>query len=319
MTSRRLIRIKSLQLLYAYGKRDGMIVSDAEKELIKSISKSTDLYYHVLLLITEIQRHAFLKIDAGKNRLLASWEDLNPNTRFVDNPVAKCLAENKLFQTRVKTNLISLADCHGLIPHLYNGLITSDFYTRYMTMENPTDEDHKTVILDMISELIAPDEEFALAMEEKNIFWNDDLELVASMAYRTIRCIDAKEEKVVFFDLYSKEDLEYAKGLFRKSILHAGDNLRLLEDFTKNWDIERVSDVEKIIMNMAVTELKHFPSIPVNVTFDEYIEIAKCYCAAKSSGFINGVLDKALEVLKKNNEVQKTGRGLLEGSNEPAE
>jgi N utilization substance protein B len=296
-----------------------MTISEAEKELIKSISKSTDLYYHLLLLITEIQRYAFLKIDAARNRRLASPEDLNPNTRFVDNPVIKRLAESRIFQTRVRNNLVSFTDCHGLIPHLYNDLVASDFYARYMTMKNPAVEDHKAVLLEMISELIAPDEEFALAMEEKSIFWNDDLELVANVAYKTVRFINERDDEIGFLDLYSDEDVEYARNLFRKSILHAGDNLRLLEDFTQNWDIERVSDVEKIIMNMAVTELKHFPSIPVKVTFDEYIEIAKCYCSAKSSGFVNGVLDKVLNVLKENGEIQKTGRGLLEGYEESPE
>ncbi|MDR2129614.1 MAG: transcription antitermination factor NusB [Odoribacteraceae bacterium] len=292
-----------------------MTISEAERELIKSISKSTDLYYHIFLLITEIQRKAFLKMDAAKNRKLASPEDLNPNTRFIDNPVLARIAGDRLFNTRVRSHLVSFADYPELITHMYNGLVASDFYTRYMAMENPSHEDHKGVVLSIISELIAPDEEFALSMEEKSIFWNDDIELAASIAYKTVKLLDKKdEEEDLFIDLYDEEDVEFAKNLFRKSILHAKDNIHLVDAFTNNWDIERVSDVEKIILNMAITELKHFPFIPVKVTFDEYIEIAKCYCSDKSSGFINGVLDKTLNVLKERDEVQKTGRGLIESN-----
>jgi N utilization substance protein B len=300
--------------LYAYGKREGTGIAEAERELVKSISKSTDLYYHLFLLITEIQRMAFLKIDAARNRKLASPEDLNPNTRFVDNPVIAWIAGDRLFQSRVRERLVSLADCPGLVTRLYNILVASSFYASYMTRECVYREDHKEIVLAMISELISPDEEFDIAMEEKSIFWSDDLELVASIAYKTVKFID--DEDFVFFDLYDEEDVAFAKTLFRKSILHEKDNIHLVDAFTNNWDIERVSDVEKIIMNMAVTELKHFPEIPVKVTFDEYIEITKRYCSPKSSGFINGVLDKALIVLKEENDVLKFGRGLLEGSEE---
>lgn len=313
MTSRRLIRVKVLQLLYAFAKRDGMTIVETEKELFKSMAKSTDLYYHVFLLITEIQRKAFLKIDAARNRRLASPEDLDPNTRFIENPVIRQIAGNKIFNTRVKNHFVSLADCPEVIANLYNNLLEAGFYTAYMARETVTREDHKQVVLSMISDLIAPDEGFEQAMEEKNIYWNDDLELVLSIAYKTVKLLREDDDREVFFiDLYNEDDEEFAKNLLRKCILDAEENVHLVDSFTNNWDIERVPDVEKIILNMSLTELKRFPSIPVKVTFDEYIEIAKCYCSAKSAGFINGVLDKVLASLRDKDEIRKSGRGLVE-------
>lgn len=304
-----------LQLLYAYTKKEGSIIADTEKDLLKSITKSTDLYYHIFLLITEIQHKAFLKIDAARNRRMASEADLNPNTRFIDNPVIAQIAGNRKFKTYVKSNLISLTDCPEVITLLLNRLFEADFYKEYMEKSSVSYENHKQLVLDMISELIAPDEDFYQAMEEKNIFWNDDFELALSIAYKTVKNLkpEQSEEDLIFISLYSdEEDEEYAKVLFRKTILGIKENTEIIDSYTHNWDIERVSDMEKLIMNMAITELKYFPSIPVKVTFDEYIEIAKSYCSGKSSSFINGVLDKVLVQLQEKGEVKKMGRGLME-------
>lgn len=315
MTSRRLIRIKVLQLLYAYFKIEGATISEIEKDLFKSISKSTDLYYHIFLLITEIQRKAFLKIDAAKNRKNIALRELNPNTRFIDNPVIAQIANNRKFKTYIHTNLISLTDCENIINSLYNQLKEKEFFQAYMDKPVVNYEDHKKLVLDMISELIAQDEEFFLAMEEKNIYWNDDFDLVLSIVYKTVKNLteQTNEEASIFISLYNEEeDFDFAKTLFRKTILDAGINNEILDKFTYNWEIDRISDMDKLIMSMAISELKYFPSIPIKVTFDEYIEISKSYCTNKSSSFINGVLDKVVVLLKENNEIKKTGRGLME-------
>lgn len=315
MTSRRLIRIKVLQLLYAYFKIEGATISEIEKDLFKSISKSTDLYYHIFLLITEIQRKAFLKIDAAKNRKNIALRELNPNTRFIDNPVIAQIANNRKFKTYIHTNLISLTDCENIINSLYNQLKEKEFFQAYMDKPVVNYEDHKKLVLDMISELIAQDEEFFLTMEEKNIYWNDDFDLVLSIVYKTVKNLteQTNEEAPIFISLYNEEeDFDFAKTLFRKTILDAGINNEILDKFTYNWEIDRISDMDKLIMSMAISELKYFPSIPIKVTFDEYIEISKSYCTNKSSSFINGVLDKVVVLLKENNEIKKTGRGLME-------
>ena len=157
-----------------------------------------------------------------------------------------------------------------------------DFFKLYMSKPSVTYEDHKKLVLDMITELIAEDEDFDQAMEEKNIFWNDDFELVLSIVYKTVKNMKESysEDTVFFISLYNEEeDLSFANTLFRKSILDMKENLELVDQFTTNWELDRISDMDKLIMDAAICELKYFPSIPVKVTLDEYIEISKNYCS----------------------------------------
>ena len=174
MTSRRLIRIKVLQLLYAYSKKESATLAEIERDLLKSMSKSTDLYYETLLLITEVRRKAFQKIDTARNRRFASNVDLNPNTRFIDNPVFNILENNKKFQYYITNNLISWNDNQETVLYFYNKLIEWSKYQKYMHQKSPSFEQHKQIVLDLFSELIIQDEMFYQTMEEKSIFWNDD-------------------------------------------------------------------------------------------------------------------------------------------------
>ena len=287
MTSRRLIRIKVLQLLYAYSKKESATLAEIERDLLKSMSKSTDLYYETLLLITEVRRKAFQKIDTARNRRFASNVDLNPNTRFIDNPVFNILENNKKFQYYITNNLISWNDNQETVLYFYNKLIEWSKYQKYMHQKSPSFEQHKQIVLDLFSELIIQDEMFYQTMEEKSIFWNDDFELVLSIVYKT-------------------------RTLMRKAFYEYNANMEIIDKFTYNWELDRISEMDKLIMSCAISELKHFPSIPVKVTLDEYIEISKTYSSPKSGAFINGVLDKAVALLKDTNEIVKAGRGLLD-------
>ena len=315
MTSRRLIRIKVLQLLYAYSKKESATLAEIERDLLKSMSKSTDLYYETLLLITEVRRKAFQKIDTARNRRFASNVDLNPNTRFIDNPVFNILENNKKFQYYITNNLISWNDNQETVLYFYNKLIEWSKYQKYMHQKSPSFEQHKQIVLDLFSELIIQDEMFYQTMEEKSIFWNDDFELVLSIVYKTLWHLQEKmrEEDDILYPIYKKdEDFEYARTLMRKAFYEYNANMEIIDKFTYNWELDRISEIDKLIMSCAISELKHFPSIPVKVTLDEYIEISKTYSSPKSGAFINGVLDKAVALLKDTNEIVKAGRGLLD-------
>lgn len=317
MTSRRLIRIKVLQLLYAFSKKESASLAEIERELLRSMSKSTDLYYETLLLITEIRHRAFLKMDAARNRRFASNVDLNPNTRFIENPVFPIIEKNKKFQNYINTNLISWNDSQETIVYFYNKLLEWPAYQKYMHQQNVNFETHKQFVLDLFSELIIQDELFYQTLEEKSIFWNDDFELVLSIVYKSLWHIkaDMTEESEIIYPVYKpQEDAEFARTLMRKSFLEYKKNLELVDKFTYNWELDRISNMDKLIMSCAIAELKHFPSIPVKVTLDEYIEISKTYSSPKSGAFINGVLDKAVALLKDTNEIAKTGRGLVDQS-----
>lgn len=315
MTSRRLIRIKVLQLLYAFSKKENVTLAEIERDLLKSMSKSTDLYYETFSLLTEIRHKAFLKIDAARNRHLVSNIELNPNTRFIENPIFDLIEKNKKFQTYINSNAISLADNQEMIVYFYNKLLEWPAYQKYMYRKEITFEQHKQLVLDFFSEVIIQDDMFYQTLEEKNIFWNDDFELVLSIVHKTLWHIKehTKEDDDIFYPIYKpQEDAEFARTLMRKAYMGYEENIKLIDKFTYNWELDRISDMDKLIMACAIAELKHFPSIPIKVTLDEYIEISKTYSSSKSSAFINGVLDKAVSLLKDTNEVIKTGRGLME-------
>lgn len=315
MTSRRLIRIKVLQLLYAFSKKENTNLADIERDLIQSMEKSTDLYYTTLLLLTEIRHKAFLKIDAARNRRLTSNIDLNPNVRFISNPIFDIIEKNKKFQNYVHNNLISWNDMQEAVLYFYNKLPEWPAYQKYMACETASFETHKQLVLDMFAELIIQDDIFFQTLEDRNIFWNDDFELVLSIVYKTLWHIkeNTTEEDDIFYPVYKpQEDVEFARTLMRKAFNEYDKNIQLVDKFTYNWELDRISDMDKLIMTCAIAELKNFPSIPVKVSLDEYIEISKTYSSPKSGAFINGVLDKAVAHLKETNEIVKTGRGLVE-------
>lgn len=170
-----------MQLLYAYSKRENASLAEIERDLLKSMGKSTDLYYETLLLLTEIRRKAFLKIDSARNRHLASETDLNPNTRFIDNAALTLLEKNKKFQNYINNNLISWNDDQETILYFYNKLIDWPVYQKYLNQKNAGFEQDKQFLLDFFMQLIVQDDMFYQTMEEKNILWNDDFELVLSI------------------------------------------------------------------------------------------------------------------------------------------
>lgn len=304
-----------MQLLYAFSKKEGATLAEMERELLQSISKSTDLYYETLLLITEIRHKAYLKIDAARNRWLTSDSDLNPNIRFITNPVFDIIEKNKKFQSYIHNNLISWNDMQETIVYFYNKLLEWPVYQKYMGRKDVSFEIHKQLVLDMFSELIAQDDLFYQTLEDKNIFWNDDFEVVLSIVYKTLWHIQAEttaDDNILYPVYKSQEDTEFARTLMRKAFNEYEQNIRLIDKFTYNWELDRISDMDKQIMICAISELKNFPSIPIKVTLDEYIEISKTYSSPKSGAFINGVLDKAVAQLKDSNEIVKTGRGLVE-------
>lgn len=315
MTSRRLIRIKVLQLLYSYIKRESVTLGEIESNLTTSLSKSTDLYFQTLQLLIDLRRTAFLRIDSARNRRMATTADLNPNTRLIDNPIFSIIENNLQFQSNINARFISWNNEQETINYFLNKLYNSELYKNYMAASTLTFEDHKQFVLDLFTEILVQDDMLFESFEDKSIFWNDDFALVFSIVYKTLKGIkeSATPEKTILFPIFHEpDDSEFGKKLLRKTILENESNLELIEQFTPNWEVERISDMDRVIMSAAISELRNFSSIPVKVTLDEFIEIAKAYSSVKSGGFINGVLDNIVNQLKEKGELVKTGRGLIE-------
>lgn len=214
MTSRRLIRIKVLQLLYAYGKREGVTIAEVERELMKSISKSTDLYYETLLLLTEIQRRAFLKIDAARNKRLASNIDLNPNTRFIDNPVLKTIWNNHKFQSYINNNTVSWNDSQETVLYFYNKLIETKAYQKYMHQKDVGFEDHKQMVINLFAEIIIFRRHVLSNSGREKPVLERRFRTRSHLVHKTLKNIQAEqtEEDIILYPVFKpEEDTEYAR------------------------------------------------------------------------------------------------------------
>ncbi|NJM15298.1 MAG: transcription antitermination factor NusB [Bacteroidales bacterium] len=313
MISRRIIRIKALQVLYAYFKCDDGSINKHEKDLFHSIEKTYELYHLIFLLLCDIKRLEQKRLDVAKNRLRPAPEDLTPNLRFVENSIIGQIDQNNQLIAYVGKTGIGWANHPELIKNLHKEIIESELYKTYMQLEKVSLKDEKLLVDKIITEVFYNSELFYQVLEEQSVFWNDEADFVLSNVSKTIMQFKPEQgANASLMELYkSNDDMEFAKLLFRKVVLNSKEHLGVIKEFTTNWELERVAFMDKLIMQMAIAEILEFPSIPVRVSLNEYIEIAKLYSTRKSNTFVNGILDKIITRLKEENKIQKTGRGLL--------
>jgi transcription antitermination protein NusB len=313
MISRRLLRIKVLQVLYAYYKSDQKDLNKSEKELFFSVNKAYDLFYYILLLAIEVVDYAESRIELARNKRMPSYEDLHPNIRFVSNKFIEQLRGNRQFKRYLETAKISWANHPEFVKELYNLFIEHPEYQEYMNADEIDYSRDKKIIIRFFNDIVFPNESLHQILEEKSIYWNDDLEFVISMVIKTVKKFkEDSTEMVELPDLFKNdEDREFVKKLFRKATVYRKMSLGLIEEKASNWDLERIAFMDVLIMQLAITEMIEFRSIPTKVTLNEFLEIAKFYSTEKSNTFINGVLDKILQKLKDQKKIIKTGRGLI--------
>jgi transcription antitermination protein NusB len=313
MISRRLLRIKALMVLYAFNRREDDDLPKAEAELIFSIGKTYDLYHYILLLILEIADIAAGKIDMALQKKIPSEEDLNPNRRFVDNGIVTQLRNNSDLQKYVTEHKLSWANNPEIPKAMYNSMIAWGPFIDYMKSAEKTYSSDKKFIIRLVTEHFAASDSLLASFEELSIYWNDDMEYVSAMVEKTLRKFKAgATDKNSLMPLFKNdEDREYAKILFRKAVLKSSECSELIDKNTTNWEVERIALMDILVMKLAITEIIEFPEIPVKVTLNEYIEIAKYYCTSKSSNFVNGILDKVVKEMRDNKMFRKSGRGLV--------
>lgn len=313
MISRRLLRIKILQILYAYFKTENAAAGKLEKDLFFSIQKTHELYISVFALLDEIVRYAYHRIDLGKNKLSPAPEDLNPNTKFIDNIVLKKLSANPSFEHYVREYKVNWAVYPELIRKLYREITESDFYSEYMEKEETGAKEDLKLVNSILYRIILNSEMLDSFLEERSIFWNNDLDFVVRQVERTLKKIsDETADDTELLALYKdEEDRGFVKRLFRHVIANNSEYREMIEKFTSNWDVDRIAFMDILLMQQAIAEIIEFENIPTRVSFNEYIEISKFFSTRKSSNFINGVLDKIINRLKEENRIVKSGRGLI--------
>ena len=307
MINRVLIRLKIVQIIYAYYQNGGKNLDTAEKELFFSLSKAYDLYNYLLLLMVEVTKQANKKLNAAKNKLTPTKEELFPNTKFVENRFIAQLEVNKQlldFAGNQKKTWENEAD---FVKSLCEQIMESDIYKEYMASETSSYEEDREVWRKIYKKIIFNNAELDQVLEDQSLYWNDDKEIVDTFVLKTIKRFEEKNgaKQELLPEFKDDEDQDFARRLFRRAILNSDYYRHLISENTKNWDLDRVAFMDVIIMQIALAEVLSFPNIPVSVSLNEYVEIAKLYSTPKSGGFINGTLDGIVNQLKKENKLTK--------------
>ena len=322
MLSRRHLRVKALQALYAFFQSDGDDIAIGEKQLVKSTDKLYELYIYQLSFLIKLVDFTRNRIEEAKKKFYPTDEDLHPNTRLVENRFIMQMEENKDFLRWRNKLKINWKDEENLFHKLFHELKSGQDYNDLIHRKSSGYHDDKELVALIVMNYLPEFELLRNYYEDQSIFWSDeDYDISLIMLIKTIKLFKEswgpdhhlpplfKEDDEEDED---DEDRQYMLKLFRYCILRSEEHGKLIEEQAENWELERIAIMDIIIMKMALTELMVFPSIPVKVTINEYIEISKSYSSIKSKLFINGILDKLVVKLKEEGKIRKTGRGLLE-------
>jgi N utilization substance protein B len=314
MINRILIRIKVLQIVFAFYQTGNSDLKVAENELMLSLRRSYDLYHYFLLLIVEVTRTYERLIDTKKNKFRPSEEEMNPDVRLLNNRFALQISENEELLKYNKEHGVSWTDESDFIKKMLDEILKSNIYAEYIKNEDDSFETDREFWRQVFKRLISNNAFVDEYLEEKSIYWNEDIDIIESFVIKTIKRFDeqlgSKNELMPMFS--NNIDYEFVIKLFRQTLLHGDEYRALIEKHTSNWESERLASMDVIIMQVAVAELLNFPTIPVTVTLNEYIDAARYYSTPKSSSFVNGVLDAIVEELKKENKLFKSEFGKSE-------
>jgi len=310
--NRRHIRVKVMQSIYAMHQKNSDEIEKEEKFLYHSIDNILDLYLIMVSSLVEIKKKEVVFLETSSKKHLATPEEKNPNKKFINNAVLQILEESNSISIALETRKInnwSMNDDYILI--LLNEVKKSELYQNYMQTKTSTFEEDKQFVVDLFTEVIAPNEKLYEYLEDNKLTWIDDIPMVNTQIQKQLRQIKQGDEFRVPKLYKDQEDKEFVSLLFRKTVLNEVELAKEYIDKTPNWDSERIAEIDTIILKLAICEFLKFPSIPVKVTINEYLELAKEYSTPKSSIFINGILDNLVKDFTNDGKMKKSGRGLL--------
>lgn len=311
MLNRRFLRIKVMQALYSYFQHEKGNAAQFEKDLFKSLDKIYDLYLLLLALLADLQHVALVIIDENKNKRLPTAEDQNPNLRFVQNQVLESLRSNTKLKELLEKKKLSWQSDFDVVRRLFNEIREGALYNQYMSTPAGDARVDAKFITGILTEHLSENEVLLSLLEERNLHWADD----AFVAFNSvIRSLEDFKGSYELQDLLKdeKDDLDFMSVLFNRTIVHREQLEEIIGKHTQNWELERIAAMDMLLMEMALVEILYLPNVPVKASLNEYIDISKEYSTPNSKTFVNGVLDKAIAELKRENRIQKTGRGLKE-------
>ena len=300
MINRIIIRIKVLQIVYAHYQKNSNDIKSAENELMRSLQHAYDLYYYLLYLIVLLTDSEQKRLDIQKHKYLPSDAERSPNMRLANNRLAEQIRINKTLLKFANThNTMWNEDDSQFVKNLLNKITTSDAYKEYLESEDTYDSD-KDFWRKVFKNILLNDEDLKEIVDNRSIYVSDDLDVVGSFVIKTIKRFSSEsgEEEELLPMFKDETDYQYAVHLLHRTLLEKDENSERIDRQIKNWELERIALMDLYIMQIAITELKNFPTIPVNVTLNEYIDLARYYSTPKSAHFINGILDAIVNELK---------------------
>lgn len=320
MLSRRHLRIKTLQALYAYFINGESDMLTAEKNMLRSTERIYELAIYQLSFLVEIVKFATKRIEENKKKFYPTPDDLNPITKFVDNFFTEKLTENKDYQRRKNAYKINWVDHEDLIRRTYNDMRELEEYKKYLVNPKHSYDEDKELFSSVFINIVMDNDFLESYYEEISVYWANDIDLANYCVLKIISSMsqshDLAQPLPPLYNTDGKddpdEDKKYMVKLFHKTIFKSKEYEKIIEEKASNWDLSRITLMDVILLKMGLAELMEFPSIPIKVTMNEIIELAKMYSTPKSRVFINGVLDKMIIDLRESGQITKVGRGLIE-------
>ncbi len=314
MLTRRHIRVKVMQSIYAMGQSQHQSLDKELKFLQKSTNDTYNLYLLIFSLFKELHNMAITQIEVAQRKYLATAKDKNPIRKFVDNQVLVSISNNELLQDAINDAKMNLWDLDSeYVKIIYKKIVDSKLYETYMTDKTSDFYHDRDFIVEIFKEFIAPDEKIYEYIEDFNLTWADDFSTINTFILKLLKNVTPQSNEKYFVPKLFKneEDKAFASDLLKKVVLNDEKLQANIDGKTPNWDKDRIAILDNIIIKMAICEFLNFPTIPVKVTLNEYLEIAKEYSTTKSSIFINGILDNLSKEFEEKKELRKVGRGLL--------
>ena len=302
MINRVLIRAKVVQMLYAYMvSKDSMTLTTAKKELTKSLDKSYELYNALLKLMIELTDVQDLRLDEAKHKFLPTEEDLNPNMRFVENEFVKRLRADQTLADFVDDKKINWRDDELFVRLLLDKILRSEEYQEYMEMPKTSLVRDGEVWYQVMKKVVLPDENLLEHLQSMSVYYtDDDLQIMGQFVMKTIRRFEDEEAQPILPQYKNDDDSKFGEQLFSKAVAEMEENNSYIDQFvkTEKWDVERIALMDRVVMCTALTEIRNYPSIPVNVSLNEYIELAKDYSTRRRGQFVNGLLNAVVNKLR---------------------
>jgi N utilization substance protein B len=314
VVNRRHIRVKVMQTIYAMHQNGSDNLEGQEKFLFYSIDSIQDLYLIMVSSLIELAKKEKVFLHLSSQKHLATSEERNPNTKFINNSIFKLLEDNNSLSIALENRKINNWNIHDdYIQLLLTSLKESKLYDKYMSNPTVSFEEDKQFVIDLFTDIIVPNEKLYEYLEDDKLTWIDDIPVVNTQIVKQLKAIKSAEDESFRVPKLFKDadDKDFAKDLFRKTVLNEKELAKEFDSKTPNWDMDRIAEMDTIILKMAICELLKFPSIPVKVTLNEYLELAKEYSTPKSSIFINGILDNLVKEFQTNKKMVKAGRGLM--------